>query len=69
MKKIAIWAMCLVLALASGALAKEGSLNEELTEQVPVNVTIGPYAKIWVQRVEFDGNLLWWHFSEVTPPG
>jgi hypothetical protein len=69
MKKIVIWAMCLVLALASGALAKEGSLNEELTEPVPVSVTIGPYAKIWVQRVEFDGNLLWWHFSEVTPPG
>jgi len=35
MKKIVIWAMCLVLALASGALAKEGSLNEELTEPVP----------------------------------
>lgn len=48
MKKVVILALCLVLSLAGGALAAEGSLgpSKSIKEDIQVSVEIGPYARI-----------------------
>jgi hypothetical protein len=58
MKKVVILALCLVLSLAGGALAAEGSLgpSKSIKEDIQVSVEIGPYARIEAQRVQLDIN-------------